>query len=160
MEKDRTEETRLRGELGGLIASMKEQTIELEGIVSALCEVGGLTNDELEQVESFQYYYRQLRRRFRKLTKPMVSEGYVTKGTLVSFQFFKANDPCAAGLPGTQMKLTGQMISGEGTVTNLWSDKPEGQGGRVRLDVELEDGTVIQVPMSGVKTADGYKVTM
>lgn len=88
---------------------------------------------------------------------------WVTKGTKVRFRFLKANPPGDYSIAGCQMKLTADEISGEGIVRGVWSDKPPGEGGRVRFDVEVDGGEIIQVPATGVYWAEdengkGYKV--
>jgi len=86
-------------------------------------------------------------------------KGYVTKGTKVRYRFLQANSPGDYSIAGAQMKLTADEVSGEGIVRGVWSDKPPGQGGRIRLDVETADGTIVQVPITGVYWADGYSVS-
>lgn len=88
---------------------------------------------------------------------------WVTKGTKVRYRFFRALPVGTWSLTGVQDKFAAELISGEGIVRGVWSDKPPGEGGRVRFDVEVEGGEIVQVPASGIfwaedETGKGYKV--
>lgn len=47
------------------------------------------------------------------------------------------------------MKFEGSPVEGVGTVRNVWADDPEGKV-NLRFNVELDDGTFIEVPSGGV----------
>jgi hypothetical protein len=73
---------------------------------------------------------------------------YVTKGTKVRFDFFKKT-PGFVSLAGMQDKFEVRQMSGEGIVRNVWADDPHGNV-NLRFNVELADGTFLEVPAKGV----------
>lgn len=88
---------------------------------------------------------------------------WITNGTKVRFRFFRAKPMLTFSLAGVQDKFVADEIAGVGIVRGVWSDKPEGQGGRVQFDVEVEGGEIVQVPETGVYWAEdengkGFKV--
>lgn len=90
--------------------------------------------------------------------------GYITKGTRVSFRFFKAKDLGTWSLAGAQTKFAADEISGTGTVRNVWADDPLGKK-NLRFNVERDDGTFVEVPVNGViavdiETEDGTPVSV
>ncbi len=74
---------------------------------------------------------------------------YVTKGTRVRFDFLRPKPLGSYSIAGAQTKLVCDQIIGEGVVRNVWADDPYGQV-NPRFNVELADGTFIEVPAGGV----------
>lgn len=74
---------------------------------------------------------------------------FIKKGTKIKFSFLKANKLGTYSLAGTQMKLAAEQVSGEGIVRNIWADDPAGHK-NLRFNVELPDGSFIEVPDSAV----------
>lgn len=87
---------------------------------------------------------------------------YITKGTKISFRFFKAKELGTWSLAGAQTKFAADEISGTGTVRNVWADDPRGEK-NLRFNVEQEDGTFVEVPVGGIvavhtETEDGAPI--